>query len=371
MSVTDDARLRELERAVSSGDEVAARELLAHAARAGLFAALAEGLAAETIGGRPVLGPLFPHEADRLSEVSPKALVLDVRGNGWVLAEPRSLMGAVLHVRLVELETKGPQVPRSFASRAALHAAVDVFGKDAIERLGRVVETGPHEAAEWAAELLAERPEPLAGRRLARVAAEAPSEARSRAYRALAGGRVPIDAGTRALLGGALTREPTFMRRFAFAAFARTASARELEELRAHGSSPDLRALAFEALVERVKRATGQRRAGSLERRRSALLDVVRKALADDAKELRRAAVRVLAGDEWAKDPRARGWLMSRLLDSDNTVRVSATRLLRQRDLAAREAPRLRLIAEGAPPSLRPPIERLAERADRPRPRSS
>jgi hypothetical protein len=351
---SDDARLRTLGRAVEQGDEGAARALLAQAARTGAGARLADALAIERCAGRDVLGPLLPHEVPRVDEVFPRELVLDTAGFGWIAAEPRALMGAVLHVRVLELEHGGAAAPRSFAAWFGLHAALDVGGDVALERFGRVVENGPAWAAERAAVLLGSRESADAAVRLARVTLEATAEGRGRAYVALARGRVPIDDVARALLSEALERERPQLRKLSFLAFARAATDRELERLRREGP-PDVRALAFLEIVARIHART---------RGADRPIDLVRAALADPAPELRRAAVRVLSGEEWQRDPRAQNWLMGRLIDSDRAVRVEAARLLRRRTLPPKVAPRLRTIAEAAAPSLRPPIHRLADRAE-------
>jgi hypothetical protein len=260
----------------------------------------------------------------------------------------------VLRVRILELERTAATAPIGFATLFAFRAALDVGGSEAHERLARVVRDGPAWAAERAGGLLAERETPDAAIHLARIALEAPAEARSRAYAALAQGRVPLDRA-RPLLARALAREARELRVRAFEAFVRGATEKDLLRLRREGPG-DVRARAFEALVERyVERSRGNDRPK----------DLVREALADGAAEVRRAAVRILSGREWDRDPRAQSWLIGRLVDSDRAVRVETARLLRKRGLPARVAPRLRTLAEEAPPGLRPPIERLADRAER------
>src|SRR5262249_25914092 len=155
-------------------------------------------------------------------------LLLDRAGNGWVAAEPRSLFGAVLRVRILELERAGASAPRGFAAWFALHAALDAGGEGALADFGRVVERGPAWAAERAAALLGPREAPGAAVRLARIAAGATAEARARAYVALAAGRAPIDAAAQAFLAEALERERPHLRELSFRAFSRVAADLEL-----------------------------------------------------------------------------------------------------------------------------------------------
>jgi hypothetical protein len=286
--------------------------------------------------------------------VRPEECLVDAAGVGWVVATDPALFGAVLRLRILELDRTGIEAPIGFATWFAFRAALDAGGGEALARLARVVRQGPPWAAERAGELLADRETADAAVHLAQIALEAPSEARSRAYQALAQGRVPLDRA-RPLLARALAREARELRARAFAAFVRGATDKDLARLR-HDGPGDVRAHAFLALVERwVERARGNDRPK----------DLVREALADGAAEVRRAAVQVLSGREWDRDPRAQSWLIGRLVDQDRAVRVEAARLLRRRGVDARVAPRLRTLAEEAPPGLRPPIERLADRAER------
>lgn len=351
-----DDRTRALERAVALGDEVAARALLAVFTRDGQGGELVDRLpdaAPDGVKGE-VIGPLMLHEVERLAESSPELLVEGSDGLTWLDARARASFGAVLRLRLLELERIAAEAPDRPVSLVGLRVALDVGGSDALARLVSVVREGPNWAAIRAAGLMADRSSSEAALHLAHLALEAPAEARARVYNALTHGKCPLGEA-RPLLARALAREKPELRPRAFRAFARVATDPDLQRLRREGA-PDVRALAFEVIAARAFERS---------RRRHRPADLVLEALSDPAPELRRAAVRVLQGREWDRDPRAQGWLMGRLLDPDRTVKVEARKTLRRRELAPKDAPRLRTIAERAPPSQRPPIHRLADRAEK------
>jgi hypothetical protein len=336
-----------------AGDEGQSRELLVLLLRT-VDTSAAEPPTPEVRDGQSVLGPLLEREVERIGALLPEALVVDREGTAWLCAERSDVFWALSFVRLLELESIAETEREGEGAKQVLRHTLDRYGVAAAEKLIVVIRDAAPWAANRAATVLAERQDAAVGLLLAKLALEGPAEARGRAYRALARGQAFLEP-SHSLLLQALSKEKPELREHAFMAFARVATDQDLSRLRLEAQA-DVRALAFLTLAQRsIKRSRGNTRP----------IELVREALADPAAELRRAAVRVLAAREWEKEPRAQGWLMGRLLDADRTVRIEALRLLRRRQLPAKVAPRLRTIARGAPPSLRAPIERLAERIDR------
>lgn len=299
-------------------------------------------------GGR-FLGPLLALEAERLRDLDPEALDVDAVGIAWLRADDprgRTLFAATLRVRLVALPEVVRNAPDTFESWCALHVALDAGGDAALDVLIEAVAQEPGRAGERAARLLASRPEPRVGRRLARVLRRSPAEQRPRIYGALARGSVPLDSEAKEDLRAAIARElPGTVREKAYGSLAKVATRADLERDFEEGK-PEMRAAAFEALVARSLPADAH--------------ELVRHALADDDAEVRRAAVRLLSG-KWIRHPRAIEWAIARLTDPDRAVRHDAVRLIRRTGVPARHMERLKLAVAGAPPGIRPQLLRLLE----------
>ncbi|MBI3722761.1 hypothetical protein HY251_02220 [bacterium] len=351
-----DESLRSLERAVlfSPGDEAAARAYLAALARAQELED--EGPRdAPPLGGRAVLGPLLPEEAERIRELEPSVLVVDGAGVGWSLADSargRAVHAATIKLRLLELERVALGARASFAAWFGINAALDAGGSAALEKLAHAAASPESLAAEKVVRLLAATTEAAVGRRLAHLAREVPVEARPRLYDALANGRVPLDEEARALLSEAIARELPALRTRACAALFRGASQDDLARYLESGP-PEVRAKAFERLV------------GLLPMNDAKAHELVRHAILDDAALVRKAAVRLLSGDRWSRHARAAEWAIGRLTDRDRGVRAEAARVLRRVQVPKRLLPRLQLVVESAPPGIRPGLRRLLERIEK------
>ncbi len=346
-----DDSLRALERQVLSepADDAAACAFLAALARATEELPPVEPIAH---GERSLLGPLLGREAVRVRSIDPALIYVDDTGTGWIDAtSPRgnALFAATLRLRLMQLDHFAEEPGSGFVVWA-FHAALDMDPGLAFERLSRVLATGEPAAAERVARLLAARSEADVGRRLAALLLRLPSERRPRIYGAIAAGRVPIDVEAREALRASIARELGPVRRKAFDALSRGATAEELARDRASGP-PEVRARALEALVERAGRTDAE--------------ELIRHGLADPEPVVRRAALQILATPTWIRHPRAADWAMNRLVDKDLATRHEALKLVRRAPVAARQLPRLRLLVEHAPPGIRPGLQRLLEHHER------